>query len=70
MQVGQSDWAFDQFMKSLTATLNLNEQQFALAVTRAFHALSWLWMLLLAILFAPVIGIALGIQQRLAEFRE
>lgn len=69
-QVGQSDWAFDQFMKSLTATLNLNEQQFALAVSRAFHALSWLWMLLLAILFAPVIGIALGIQQRLAEFRE
>jgi len=66
----QSDWAFSNFMKSLDATLEINQRQFDAAIERAFGDASWLWMLLIVILLAPIVGTVIGLQMRLAEFRD
>jgi hypothetical protein len=66
----QSDWAFGRFMKSLDATLEINQRQFDQAIERAFHDAAWLWMLLIAVLLAPIAGTVIGLQMRLAEFRD
>ena len=66
----QSDWAFGNFMKSLDATLEINQRQFDAAIERAFHDASWLWMLLIVVLLAPIAGTVIGLQMRLAEFRD
>lgn len=65
----QSDWAFSSFMKSLDATLEINQRQFDLAIARAFQHVMWLWMLLIALLVAPIAGTVIGLQTRLAEFK-
>jgi hypothetical protein len=67
---GESDWAFDRFVKALLVTTSLNQTQFELAVARAFDDVRWLWVLLIAVLQGPLAGTLVGLQQRLAEFRE
>ncbi|MBN3785750.1 MCP four helix bundle domain-containing protein [Burkholderia sp. Ac-20353] len=67
---GESDWAFDRFVKALLVTMNINQTQFDLAVARAFDDVRWLWILLVAVLLCPLAGALAGLQQRLAEFRE
>lgn len=69
-QAGQSDWAFDRFDKALERTLKINQDQFDAAIDRGFAHVGWLWMLLIPMLLGPVLGAAVGIRQRLAEFRE
>jgi len=67
---GQSDWAFQRFMKALKDTLNINHAQFDIAIEHTRKDLAWLWALLLPILLGPLIGSYIGLRQRLAEFHE
>jgi hypothetical protein len=69
-QAMQSDWAFENFMQALDETQNINQSQFDQAIARAFKYASLLWMLLIPILLGPVIGTVIGLQLRLAEFRD
>ncbi|HXA46738.1 MAG TPA: hypothetical protein VNW52_03835 [Burkholderiaceae bacterium] len=69
-QAMQSDWAFENFMQGLDETLNINQVQFDSAIARAFKYAALLWMLLIPILLGPVIGTVVGLQLRLAEFRD
>jgi hypothetical protein len=69
-QPGQSDWAFERFVKALLKTMDINQTQFDLAIGRAFGEVRWLWVLLLPALLCPLLGSLFGLQQRLAEFRE
>jgi uncharacterized membrane protein YidH (DUF202 family) len=66
----QSDWAFSNFMASLETTLEINQRQFDQAIERAFRDAAWLWMLLIPVLLAPIVGTVVGLQMRLAEFRD
>lgn len=68
-QPGQSDWAFANFMKDLAATLKLNEDHFEQSIDEALRSLRLLWLLLLPVFFGPILGTAVGLRQRLAEFR-
>ena len=67
---GQSDAAFGDFTKALTATMNLNQKEFDQSIASAFSAANLMWMLLIPMLLGPLMGGTLGIQQRLSEFRE
>jgi hypothetical protein len=66
----ESDWAFVNFMQALDETIKINQVQFDDAIARASSYVAWLWMLLIPILLGPVIGTAVGLQIRLAEFRD
>jgi hypothetical protein len=70
LQPGQSDWAFDRFDKALERTLKINQDQFDAAIGRGFAHVAWLALLLVPIFLAPALGAAIGIRQRLAEFRQ
>jgi hypothetical protein len=55
---------------TLNKTTDINQDQFDAAVARATNEARLLWILLIPLLLAPLLGSVAGIQQRLAEFRE
>ncbi|MEX8518440.1 MAG: hypothetical protein AB3X44_07985 [Leptothrix sp. (in: b-proteobacteria)] len=68
-QPEQSDWAFERFITALRATLQLNQDQFASTMARAYADAHRLGLLLIALLLVPLLGSVIGLRARLAEFR-
>ena len=66
----ESEGAFERFVLTLNKTTDLNQDQFDAAVARATNEARLLWIILIPLLLAPLVGSVAGIQQRLAEFRE
>jgi len=66
----ESEGAFERFVATLNKTTDINQDQFDAAVARATNEARLLWILLIPLLLAPLLGSVAGIQQRLAEFRE
>jgi hypothetical protein len=69
-QPGQSDGAFNVFTANLQRTSVINQVEFDAAIDRASRDVRWLWMLLIPIGLGPILGSAVGLQQRINEFRE
>lgn len=65
-----SEGAFARFVAALDQTTAINQSQFDSAIARASGKARLLWIFLIPVLLAPIVGSVLGIEKRLAEFRE